>query len=150
MFIHFGEAFVKGGDQRLLARVQRLQPMRCFGRIAAVILGHVPIAGRYFSQETLHFLGIGNQLAIEMAWVPIDQHAAEIEDDDRGPRRGYLQGQNWAFSWTVFEGKLASKISQLKLPFGCVFCWYCRTVLLVCETVSPTLSVGPKCEPKTR
>ena len=48
--------------------------------------------GRHGGQEALHFLGIGDQLAIEVAGVPVEQHAAHVEDRDRGRRMGLIPG----------------------------------------------------------
>jgi len=82
--VHFGEALIERGDQRLLARMQGLQTTRRFGTVAAVILHRVPFPRGHLGQESLHLGGVGDQLAVEVAGVPIDQHAAEIEDHDGG------------------------------------------------------------------
>jgi hypothetical protein len=58
------------------------------GGIAAGILHLMPFAGGHLSQESLHFRGVGNQLAVEVAGVPVDQHAAEIEDRHGRPGEG--------------------------------------------------------------
>ena len=101
--VHFVEALVEGGDQRLLAGMQGLQATCRLGRIAAVILHHVPLPRGHLGQEPLHLGRVGDELAVEVARVPVDQHAAEVEDHDGGSGRGTFRGQNQAFSQSGFR-----------------------------------------------
>ena len=81
MVAHLVEPVIKGAYQLGPIGVQGLQAPGGFDRVASMILDGVPFVRRHFGKEALHLGRIGEQLAIEVAGVPIDQDAAEIEDD---------------------------------------------------------------------
>ena len=70
-----------------------------------MVLQPVPFAGGHLGQESLHLRGIGNQLAVEVAGVPVDQHAAQVEDRDGGLGKGLFWGQNRGLSEGDFRGE---------------------------------------------
>jgi len=45
------------------------------------ILMRVPLRGRYLGKEVLHLVRIIEELPIEIARVPIDEDAAQVEDN---------------------------------------------------------------------
>ena len=95
------------------------------------------------------FRGVGNQLAVEVARVPVDQHAAEIEHAPSG-KGLVLRAKTGPFFGRIFRANLPNKISHLQHSCRCDFCWYSRPRLLGCEMPSPNPSARPRNEPKTR
>ncbi len=83
---HLVEPTVEGFDQGLLAGMVAHQATRRSGRISAAVLYLVPLPGRHGGQETLHFRRVRDELAVEVPGVPIEQHAAHVENRDRGAR----------------------------------------------------------------
>jgi hypothetical protein len=100
---HLVETGVEGLDQVLLPGVQGLQFPRRRGRIATVILRHMPFSGGHPREEALHFDGIGDQLAVEVPRVPIEQHTAHVEDHDRRAFRSGFGGHLEGFSGAIFR-----------------------------------------------
>ena len=82
----------------------------CYAEIAAMVLRLVPFAGGHFGQESLHLRGVRNELAVEVARVPVDQHAAEIEHRHGGAGRGLFRGHFQAFFAVIFIINLVNKI----------------------------------------
>ena len=79
---HLVEPVVEGRDQGGMSREFGLQPARRLGRVAAMVLHLMPLGRGHRGQETLHLLWIGDQLAVEVAWVPVEQNAAHVENRD--------------------------------------------------------------------
>ncbi len=74
--------------RRAAAEAQR--PLR---RRSGRVLLLVPLDGAYLGEEILHRRFVaGEQLAVEVARIPVDQHAAEIEDDDAAAWRRVRHG----------------------------------------------------------
>ena len=82
-------------------------------KIPTVVLRLMPFARGHFGQKLLHFGRVGNELAVEVAGIPVDQHAAEIEDSDRSSGRSVFWGQSRAFLRAIFRAYLANKIKAL-------------------------------------
>src|SRR5262249_60516734 len=105
-------------------------------------------------QEACHLVGVGDQLAVEVAGVPVEQHAAHVEDRNRGPWegrfRGCSRGQFGAFFQHVSALNLVSQIKELKASSGRVFCWSLDADLLGCKPVPPGPLAGPYKRAKTR
>ena len=82
---HFLVTRREGVDQRVMARILELELGRRLCEWPPSIVLEVPRHRGDFAQKSLHPGGIAvEQLAIEMARVPIDQHAAQIKDDVPG------------------------------------------------------------------
>ena len=47
------------------------------------VLMCVPLRGRYLGKEGLHLVRVIEELPVEIAWVPIDEDAAQVEDHCR-------------------------------------------------------------------
>src|SRR5271169_6238954 len=68
-----------------------LEQTGTLGEAAPRVLAAVPFMGADIRQKMLHRrLVAQKKLAVEMPRVPIDQHAAEIEDHDASPRLRHL------------------------------------------------------------
>src|SRR3990167_1720687 len=100
-----------------------------------MVLHLVPLGGGHRGEETLHFLGIGDQLAVEVARVPVEQDTAHIEDRDRRRFRGCFCGQSETFPAAVGRDNLANKINWLKTSTQSVFCWCSGASLVGCRLV---------------
>jgi hypothetical protein len=74
-------------DQLHLVGVLGREQPGALGKAAAGIVVAVPFVGAHGGKKMLHprFVA-GEQLAVEMPRVPVDQHAAEVEHDDIAPR----------------------------------------------------------------
>src|SRR6516165_793892 len=80
---HLVEAGSIGVDQFGLVGVLELEQTGAFGKTAPGVLAAVPIMGADIRQKMLHRrLVPGKELAVKMSRVPVDQHAADIEDHD--------------------------------------------------------------------
>ncbi len=79
---HLVEAAVERRNQIGLGRMKSLQTACRFEGIATVILDAVPRRRRHFGEEPLHFGRSRDELSVEMPGVPIQQHAAHVEDHD--------------------------------------------------------------------
>jgi hypothetical protein len=110
MIEHLVETAIEGFDQGFLAGMHRLQLACGLSRIATLVLRPMPLRGGHGGEEALHFVRLRDQLAVEVAGVPVEQHAAQVEDRDRRPRRGRFWGsfggQFDAFSGRVFPANL--------------------------------------------
>ena len=79
---HLVEARAIGIDQLSLVGMLGLQQAGAFGKGPAGILAAVPFVRADGGEEMLHRrLVAGEQLAVEVAGIPVDQNAAEIEHD---------------------------------------------------------------------
>jgi hypothetical protein len=63
------------------------------------VLGAIPLGGRHGGEEILHRLLVSEEGSVEVARVPIDEDAAEVEHDRRdasgdarGPVRAHASG----------------------------------------------------------
>jgi hypothetical protein len=60
----------------------RDQFLRRFGEWPPFVLPGVPLRSADFGEESLHRLLVAvEHLSIKMAWVPINQHSAQVEND---------------------------------------------------------------------
>ena len=91
---HLVEAIVEGRDQRLLARMLRLQaacrlagspPWSCTCAIREVVT---------VARKSLHLPADRDQLPVEVARIPVEQDATHVEDRDRGALQGHFLGAN--------------------------------------------------------
>ena len=78
---HLGPAFPIRLDQRSLVRHARAEFVDRLRPRAACVQLFVPLRCADRRQECLDGCIVRQQLAIQMTWIPIDQHAAEIEYD---------------------------------------------------------------------
>ncbi len=144
---HLVEPAVEGFDQGLLARMVRRQAAGRFGWVAAPVLQAMPLRRGHRGEETLHFLRIRDQLAVEMAGVPVEQDAAHVEDRDRGCGSACFLGGFWgqfrAFPEGVFGTNLLNKNNKLKSAHQSVFCWSSGAGLLGWKSVPPGPLAGP-------
>ena len=61
----------------------KFQCCASFSKTTSSVLLQIPLCRADVRQEIFYFGVMLEQFAIEMAWVPIDQHTTEIEDDYR-------------------------------------------------------------------
>src|SRR6516164_1998377 len=88
---HLVEAGAVGVDQLGLVGMLELEQAGAFSKAAPGVLASVPFMGADIRQKMLHRrLVSGKQLAVEVPRVPIDQHAADIEDHDVSYRLRHL------------------------------------------------------------
>src|SRR6266545_1863877 len=92
---HLPPALVVGGDGRRLGGVACGQlGDRAGERTAAVLLG-VPLRGGDGGQELLHRRLVAEQLAVQVAGVPVDQHPAKVEHDRLARHRALVLLLGW-------------------------------------------------------
>src|SRR5262249_49366286 len=78
---HLLPAMMVGRDQLAMLRVAGDEQRHRLVPAAAGILLLVPFLRAHRGEEILHCASIGEELAVEVARVPVDEDAAEIEDD---------------------------------------------------------------------
>ena len=72
---------VPGDDKLAPVRMQRNRRRLRLGKAASGVLLQIPLIGADGGKELLHRGFVAReQPAIEMPWVPLDQHAAQIEN----------------------------------------------------------------------
>ena len=69
-------------DEMQLVRMARRELRERFGEGTAGVLPLVPLARANLREELLHRGFVGEKLAIQVARVPVEQHAAQVEHDD--------------------------------------------------------------------
>ena len=77
----FGESGFKNLDQRRLIGELCTQLSRCVSKGAAQIMLMVPGWRDDVRQKPIKRSRISNQLAIQIAYIPVEQHAAYIKDN---------------------------------------------------------------------
>jgi len=80
---HFVKAGTIGIDQLGFVGMLGLQEARSLGEATSRILAAVPFMGTYRCQKLFHRrLVAGEELAVEVPRVPVNQHAAQVEHHD--------------------------------------------------------------------
>src|SRR5580704_1320923 len=82
---HLLPALVEGPDLALPFRVARDELPHGLGEGAAAILLQIPGGRADIREKPLHALFVGEEVAVEMAGVPIEEDVADVENDGVDP-----------------------------------------------------------------